>query len=96
MLKIAVPKDDALRAPPVVVGFVGGFSCAFVRFTTKLLGDSPALINKLSTYWVLVSVDGYLLTNSGRVTKSLKYATLFASSCASAPGCPNMKFFWSA
>ena len=25
-LKVAVPKDAGLRAPPVVVGFVGGFS----------------------------------------------------------------------
>ena len=72
MLKVAVPKDAARRAPPVVVGFVGGFSCAFVRFTTKLLGDSPALISRLSTYWSLVRVAGYLLTNSGRLTKSAK------------------------
>src|SRR6476620_6240665 len=88
MLKVAVPKDDGRRAPPVVVGLVGGTSCELVRFTVKLLGDIPALASKLSTYRSLVSVDGYLSTNSGRVTKSLKNATLFASSWASAPAWP--------
>src|SRR6476646_4267491 len=80
MLKVAVPNDAGLRAPPVVVGLVGGFSCEFVRFTTKLLGEIPALAIRLSTYWAFVSVDGYLSTNSGRVTNSLKNATLLASS----------------
>src|SRR5437868_8281390 len=72
MLKVAVPKDAGRRAPPVVVGFVGGFSCELVSLTLKLLGDSPADASRLSTNWALVRVDGYLSTNSGRVTNSLK------------------------
>src|ERR1041384_4642807 len=72
ILKVAVPKDAGRRAPPEAVGFVGGTSCEFVRFTMKFVGDRPALANQLSTYWVLVSVDGYLATNSGRVMNSLK------------------------
>ena len=42
----------------------------------------PALTSRASTYCVLVRAEN-LLTNSGRLTKSLKYACLFASSCAS-------------
>src|ERR1043166_3924033 len=88
MTKCAVPKELGRRAPPVVVGFVGGTSCEFVRFTVKSFGDRFAVVSRASTNWSFVKVDGYFATNSGRFTKSLKNATLFASSTASAPGWP--------
>ena len=70
-LKRAVPNEAGRRAPPVVVGLVGGTSWEFVRLTSKSVNDRLALASRLSTYWSLVSVDGYFDTNSGRVTNSL-------------------------
>src|SRR2546423_8682699 len=71
----AVPKD-AGRAPPTEsVGVVGGTSCALVRLATKSLvslGVRFAVVRRLSTYWAFVRVAGYLLSKSGRRTKSLK------------------------
>src|SRR5258705_2368684 len=37
MKKEAVPKDAGRGAPPTSVGFVAGFSCAFVRFATRIV-----------------------------------------------------------
>src|SRR5690349_5518562 len=90
----AVPDEAGRAAPVVVVGTVGGTSCELVRLTKNRrtsAGDRLAEASRLSTYWSFVSVDGYFATNSGRVTKSLKYATLFASSTASAPAAPKTK-----
>src|ERR1041384_475965 len=73
--KRAVPADAGRAAPVVVVGTAGGTSWLLVKLTTKSLtsaGDRVAEASKLSTYCSFVSVDGYLATNSGRVTKSLK------------------------
>src|SRR4051794_35202767 len=70
--KRAVPYEDGRRKPPVVVGFVAGVSCEFVRLTMKSSGDRFADASKLLTYCSFVSVEGYFATNSGRVTNSLK------------------------
>src|SRR4051794_32372661 len=35
--KVAVPNEAGRGAPVVVVGVVGGFSCAFVRFATSMV-----------------------------------------------------------
>src|SRR5437762_11044819 len=69
----AVPYELFRRGPPPdKVGLVGGTSCEFVRLTMKSVVDMFALFSRLSTYWALVNVEGYLATKSGRVTKSLK------------------------
>src|SRR6185436_16176976 len=70
--KRAVPYDAGRRTPPVVVGFVGGDSCEFVMLTMKSSGERFAALSRLFTYCSFVSVEGYALTNSGRLTKSLK------------------------
>src|SRR6266550_3569255 len=59
IVKRAVPYEAGRRAPPVVVGLVGGTSCEFVRLTVKSLGDRFAEASRLSTYCSLVSVLGY-------------------------------------
>src|SRR5215211_5675533 len=48
--KRAVPYEDGRRKPPVVVGFVGGLSCEFVKLTIKSSGDRLAETSRLSTY----------------------------------------------
>ena len=56
MLNVAVPKDAGRRAPLVRAGQGRILLASLVRFTTKLLGDSPADTSRLSTYWALVRV----------------------------------------
>src|ERR1041384_4254834 len=68
--KCAVPYEAGRRAPPVVIGLVGGTSCEFVRLTVKSFGARLAEVSSLSTYWSLVSVDGYLSTNSGQIGRA--------------------------
>src|SRR6266404_651103 len=88
---LALPKDAGLGPPVEVVGVVGGFSCALVRFATNnltWLGVIPPAVRSASTYWSFVRLAGNFVRKSPRVTKSLKYASLLASSCASAPGAP--------
>src|SRR6266567_7840485 len=69
--KRAVP-FEAGRAPPVeVVGTVGGTSWLLVSVVVNNLtfgGSMPAVVNKESTYAVLVRLLN-LLMNSGRFTK---------------------------
>src|SRR6185503_4984931 len=88
---LAVPKDAGRAPPPDNVELVGGTSCPLVRLATNSLvsaGVRFAEASRLSTYCAFVSVDGYFVANSGRVTNSLKYATLFASNWASKLGVP--------
>src|SRR5437016_2037774 len=56
---VATPYEPGRAVPPEVVGFVGGTSCVFVRFTTKRPGDIPALASSVSTYCAFVRLLGY-------------------------------------
>src|SRR5215813_2573028 len=93
----AVPKEAGRGPPPDAVGTVGGTSWPLLNVAVinlTLGGSIPAVVSSESTYCVFV-MELNLSTNSGRVTKSLKYATLFASSCASNEGVPKTKSFCS-